>query len=162
MPVVLALSASGQGNEKEEKSMSVSDGKKVSIEYTVKLDDGNVADSNVGQDPLTFVVGEGQIIPGLEAALDGMQAGDSKQVEVPPDQAYGPVQQEAVLTVPLEELPDEVKAVGKQVQAQGQDGRKLEGVVREVAEQSAIIDFNHPLAGKSLFFDVKVLAVENP
>lgn len=140
--------------------MTVSNGKQVSIEYTLKLEGDMVVDSNVDGEPLTFVMGEKQIIPGLEDALDGLTAGDSKKVEIAPEQAYGPVQEEALVTLPIDKLPDELRNAGQQIQMQSQDGQVHQGLVSEVGEESAVIDFNHPLAGKTLFFDVKILTVD--
>jgi FKBP-type peptidyl-prolyl cis-trans isomerase SlyD len=153
--------ALGEDTQKEEIVMTVSQGKQVSIEYTLKLEGERVVDSNVNGDPFTFIVGEKQMLPGLEAALNVLKVGDSKKVKLMPEQAYGPVHQKAVVNVPIERLPVGLRETGKQIQMQSQDGQKHRGVVREVGKDSATIDFNHPLAGKTLLFDIKVLAVEN-
>ncbi len=155
-----ASTAFGNENPKEDQAMTVSEGKKVSIEYTLTLGGDKVIDTNVGGDPLTFVQGNKQIIIGLEKELTGLKTGDTKKVEVAPEEGYGKVIQEAIITAPLEQLPEEVRKVDAQVQGQGPDGQVLRGKVTDVTEDSATIDFNHPLAGKTLFFDVKVLSVE--
>jgi FKBP-type peptidyl-prolyl cis-trans isomerase 2 len=159
--VVVLTAASGEKIQKEGNGMTVSEGKKVSIEYTLKLEDDMVVDSNVDGQPLTYIVGKKQIIPGLEAALNGLKVGDSKNVEINPEQAYGPIQEDAVITLPIDKLPEELREKGKQVQMQSQDGQVHNGVIHEIGEDSAVIDFNHPLAGKILFFEIKIVKVDD-
>lgn len=139
--------------------MTISDGSTVSIEYTLTLDDGEVIDSNVGGQPLTFKQGQGQIIPGLESALTGMGEGDSKKVSVAPEVGYGPVHDEAIVTIGREQLPAEAQSVGAQIQGQNANGQTLQGKVTGLTEDKATVDFNHPLAGENLHFEVKILEV---
>ncbi len=146
--------------KKGEKKMTVAEGKTIGIEYTLTLDDKQVVDTNVGGQPLTYVQGSHQIIPGLEKALEGMTVGDTKKVTIEPDQAYGQVIKEAIIEVDKDQMPEELWKVGAQVQAQGNDGRILRGKVVELKEKTAVVDFNHPLAGKTLHFDVKVLSIQ--
>ncbi len=140
--------------------MSIAAGKKVSIEYTLTLDNGDVADTNVGAEPLVFESGSGQIIPGLDKELEGLGAGDTKQVVVAPEEAYGAFIEEAVMDVPKTNVPEEGLTVGAYLQAQGENGQILNGVITEIGDENVIIDFNHPLAGKTLTFDVKVIDVQ--
>lgn len=140
--------------------MSISEGKQVSIEYTLSLEDQQVVDSNVGKDPLIYVHGSQQIIPGLENALEGMAVGEQKQVKLEAEEGYGPVQEQAVVEVPMEQLPEDARTVGTMVQGQGPSGQPVRGRVADMKEETAVIDFNHPLAGKTLFFDVKVLDIQ--
>jgi FKBP-type peptidyl-prolyl cis-trans isomerase SlyD len=147
LPVSQALSA--------EHDMAVSDGAKVSLEYTLTLPDKTVADSNVGQAPITFIQGAHEIVPGLEKALEGMKAGQTKRVEVAAVDAYGPYNNKLRQTVEKDKLPKDIK-VGDILQAS--DGRLVK--VFEVNEKNAVLDLNHPLAGKALTFDVNVLKVE--
>ncbi len=140
--------------------MNITAGKKVSIEYTLTLEDGEVIDTNVGADPLAFECGAGQIIPGLESELEGLVAGDSKAVKVAPEDAYGEFIDDAVVDVAKEHIPAEGLEIGANIQSEGQDGQVFNGVVQEIQDEKVIIDFNHPLAGKTLNFDVKVLEVE--
>ncbi len=140
--------------------MSISEGKQVSIEYTLSLEDQQVVDSNVGKDPLTYTHGSQQIIPGLENALEGMAVGDQKQVKLEAEEGYGPVQDQAIVEVPMEQLPEDARTVGTLVQGQGPNGQPVRGRVADMKEETAVIDFNHPLAGKTLFFDVKVLDIQ--
>jgi FKBP-type peptidyl-prolyl cis-trans isomerase SlyD len=139
--------------------MSISDGNTVSIEYTLTLDNGQVIDSNVGQQPLTFQQGQGQIISGLESELLGMEPGEEKTVTVSPEQGYGPVRNEAILTFKRDQLPEDAQEVGAQIQAQGPNGQTLQGKVASLTDEKATLDFNHPLAGENLHFEVKILKV---
>ena len=131
-------------------------GKKVDVEFTLTLDDGTTVQSNVGGPPLAFVAGEGQIIPGLEAALQGKAARERVKVRIPPDQAYGPIDPKKVQEVPLDKIPEDSRKVGTLLRAQGFDGPIR---VAEVRPDVVVLDFNHPLAGKALTFDVFVLSI---
>jgi len=140
--------------------ITVSDGKAISMEYTLTLEDKKVLDTNVGGEPMNFTQGSHQIIPGLESALEGMKVGESKQVTVDPEQGYGPVNPEAVQEVPIESIPPDARKVGVRLQGQDAQGRMVHPLVTEVKEQVVMLDFNHPLAGKKLYFDVKILDIQ--
>jgi len=140
--------------------MTISEGNTVSIEYTLTLDNGDVIDSNVGGQPLTFQQGQGQIIAGLESALMGMGKGDQKKVSVAPEAGYGLVHEEAIVILDRNQLPDGAQEVGAQIQGQNADGQTLQGKVTALTEEKATLDFNHPLAGKNLHFEVKILTVD--
>ncbi|MBL8200190.1 MAG: peptidylprolyl isomerase [Chromatiales bacterium] len=131
-------------------------GRKVDIEYTLTLDDGSTVQSNVGEKPLSFVAGEGQIIPGLETALDGKAARERVKVRIPPEEAYGPTDPQRMQEVPLDKIPEDARKVGTLLSAQGFDGPVR---VAEVRPDVVVLDFNHPLAGKALTFDVLVLSI---
>lgn len=135
-------------------------GRSVAIEYTLTLEDGTQVDSNVGEKPLRYEQGAQQIIPGLEDALVGLAAGDEKKVVVAPEQGYGAVDPEAFQEVALSELPEEGREAGALLVAQDAAGRMRQIRVHEVKEETAVLDYNHPLAGKKLVFDIKVLEVE--
>lgn len=158
--VTLAASALNAESLKGEQVMTITTGKTVSIEYTLTLENKEVVDTNVGNDPLTYVQGSSQIIPGLENAMDGMKVGETKQVTVEPEDGYGPVIQEAIVEIDREQLPQGACEVDALVQAQGPDGQVLRGQVTKVEDDKAVVDFNHPLAGKKLFFDVKVIDIQ--
>jgi FKBP-type peptidyl-prolyl cis-trans isomerase SlyD len=145
---------------KGEKQMTVSAGKQVSIEYTLKLDDKSVIDTNVGSEPLTFVQGSHQIIPGLEKELDGMKIGDSKEVSVKPEDAYGPVNEAAFREVEKTVVPEDALKVDARLQGRDANGQAVHARVAEVKDKTVLLDFNHPLAGKILHFDVKVLNIQ--
>jgi len=140
--------------------MSISDGKTISLEYTLTLEDKKVLDTNVGGEPLNFTQGSHQIIPGLETALKGMKVGESKQVTVAPELGYGPINPQAIQEVPIEKIPKEAQKVGAQLRGKDAQGRMVQARVSEVKEQVVLLDYNHPLAGKKLFFDVKIIDIQ--
>ena len=140
--------------------MSIANGSKVAIEYTLTLGDDQVVDTNVGGQPLQFTQGAGHIIPGLENALTGKKQGDSLKVKVVPEEGYGPVNQEAIIEVQKNQLPENAQQVGMQVQGQTPEGQTVQAQVVELRDDVAVLDFNHPLAGKTLHFAVKILEVQ--
>jgi FKBP-type peptidyl-prolyl cis-trans isomerase 2 len=132
----------------------------VSIHYTGTLEDGSVFDSSAGRDPLTFQMGAGQIIQGLEAALEGMAAGETKTVTIPAEQAYGPHHAEGVQDVPREMIPEDIPLdLGTALQMQTPNGAMLPVTVTAVTDEVVTLDANHPLAGKALTFAVEVVSV---
>ena len=142
--------------------MEIKDKKVVSIHYKGTLADGTVFDSSEGREPLLFMYGAGMIIPGLEEGIEGLKVGDKKTVNVPFEKAYGPVQEEAKQEVPKEQMPkDAPLEVGMQLAAQGPHG-VIPVTIVEIKDNSVVIDFNHPLAGKDLIFDVEVVEVREP
>jgi len=147
-------------SQAEETGMTITDGHIVSLEYTLTLQNKEVLDSNVGRDPLTYTQGAHQIIPGLESALVGMKAGDRKQVTVEPKDGYGEIDQRRIQEVPLEHIPPDARKVGTELQGKDPQGRIVRPIITEVKDQVAVLDFNHRLAGKTLYFDVMVLDVK--
>ncbi len=142
--------------------MQVAEKKVVSFHYTLKLDTGKVADSSEGKEPLNFLVGGGQIIPGLEKELIGMSAGDKKVVNVPPEEGYGVKDEHLVQTIDRNQIPDSVDLkVGETLSGQSEDGHVVEGVVAAIDGNVVEIDFNHPLADKVLTFDVEIVEVRD-
>ena len=141
---------------------AVEKGSSVKIEYTLKDNKGAVLDTNAGKEALAFTQGAQQIIPGLDKALLGMKAGDSKNVTVKPEDAYGAVDPKAEAEVPKDALPQGAAVVGTRLLARGQDGQPRPVTVKAVKDTTVLLDLNHPLAGKTLFFDVKVVSVEPP
>ncbi|HSX11542.1 MAG TPA: FKBP-type peptidyl-prolyl cis-trans isomerase [Chlamydiales bacterium] len=137
----------------------IKSGKKVSLEYTVFLADGTQIDSNVGEDPLTFVHGSHQVFPALENALLGLQVGDTKQVVLKAEEAYGPVVPEAYKEVDIDAVPAPYRYAGAVLGVQDPAGGVYPIRVHEVKAQKIVLDFNHPLAGQALRFDVKVVEV---
>jgi FKBP-type peptidyl-prolyl cis-trans isomerase SlyD len=135
---------------------NVQEGSIVSIEYTLTDGDGKVIDTNVGKEPLTFIQGAGQIVSGLERELQGLKAGDQKKVQVKPEDGYGMPSQQAFQELPRETIPAEAQKAGVSLMAKGPDGRAIPIRVHEVKEKTVVVDFNHPLAGKTLNFDVKI------
>lgn len=135
-------------------------GKKVSLEYTVFLEDGTQIDSNVGEDPLVFVLGSHQVFPALEQALMGLKIGDSKQVYLKPEEAYGPILPEAFKEVDVETVPAPFRYVGAVLGIQDPAGGVYPIRVHAVQDKKIVLDFNHPLAGRALKFEVKVIEVD--
>jgi FKBP-type peptidyl-prolyl cis-trans isomerase 2 len=138
----------------------ISSGSKVSIEYTLKLDDGSVVDTNEGGDALVYEQGGGQILPALEEALGQLSAGDATQVSLTAEQGYGPVHADAMHTVEPDQVPEQARVVGATLVAQDESGGQRPVRVAEVHEDRIVIDLNHPLAGQNLHFDVKIVAVD--
>lgn len=135
---------------------NIQEGSIVSIEYTLTDDEGKVIDTNVGKEPLTFIQGAGQIVSGLEKELQGLKAGDHKKVTVKPEDGYGMPSQQAFQEMPRETIPVEAQKPGVTLMAKAPDGRAIPIRVHEVKEKTVVVDFNHPLAGKTLNFDVKI------
>lgn len=155
---------SGAGSALAESSKAagkatVSNGKQVSLEYTLKLDDNTVLESNVGKEPLTYTQGAHEIVPGLEKAMEGMAIGDTKHVEVKPADGYGEIDPKAFQEVKKSEIPEKAWKVGTQLEAKSPDGQSMYPRVAEVKRDTIVLDFNHPLAGKMLFFDIKVVDI---
>ena len=138
----------------------INKGKKVSLEYTVFLEDGTQIDTNIGDDPLVFVLGENQVFPALEMALMGLRVGDSKKIVLKPEEAYGPVVKEAFREVDAESVPPQFRFVGAVLGVQDPAGGVFPIRVHQINEDRVVLDFNHPLAGRTLQFDVKVLGVD--
>jgi len=140
----------------EEQAM-IEDGKQVSIMYTLTVE-GDVVDSNAGGEPLVYVQSGGQILPGLEAELAGLKVGDTKSVALAAVDGYGETTEEAFMEVPLEQIPEEARNVDAQLQSPDYPGPIR---VVEIKEEVVVLDFNHPLAGKDLAFEVEVVAIED-
>ena len=134
-------------------------GKKVSLEYTVFLEDGTQIDTNIGEDPLTFVLGAQQVFPALESELLGLKIGDTKKIMLKPEDAYGPIVKEAFREVELEAVPAKFRFVGAVLGVQDPSGDVFPIRVHQIEDKRAVLDFNHPLAGKALQFHVKVVNV---
>jgi len=132
-------------------------GKTVAFEYTLRLDDGSVVQSNKDAEPLTYVHGENQLLPALEQALEGLEVNDRKEVKLAAEDAYGKVRDEAFREVPADQIPEQARRVGAQLSAQGYDGPIR---VHEIKDETIVLDFNHPLAGQDLTFDIRVVSIE--
>ncbi len=132
-------------------------GSEVKVHYAGTFDDGTVFDSSEGKDPLSFVIGEGTVIPGFEAAVLGMEVGDKKSVTIPPEEAYGPHIADMVIQSPKSELPVEAEE-GMVFQASVQ-GEVMYFVVTGVEGDVVTLDGNHPMAGKQLNFELELVAI---
>lgn len=139
----------------------VADGKQVSVEFTLSLDDKTQVQSNVGKEPLVYTHGAHQIVPGLEKNLAGAKVGDTKHVEVTPEEGYGPVDPKRTQEVELDKIPEGARKVGSKLTGRAPNGQMMFAEVKEIKDKMVVLDMNHPLAGKKLIFDVKVLKVED-
>jgi peptidylprolyl isomerase len=134
-------------------------GDTVRIHYTGTLDDGSVFDSSDGQEPLEFTLGSGEVIPGFEAAIQGMQPGQKKEVTIGSDDAYGAHRSDWVLVIGREDFPDHIEPeVGQQLQL-SQGGQSFVVTVTDVTDASVTLDANHPLAGKDLTFELELVEI---
>jgi peptidylprolyl isomerase len=135
-------------------------GDTVKIHYTGTLDDGSQFDSSAGRDPLEFEVGSGQVIPGFDKAVEGMAVGDSKNVRIEPDEAYGQRHEQLVQEVDRSLLPDDLDPKeGMTLQSSSPDGQTMQFMVTAVAEETITVDANHPLAGQVLSFDIELVEI---
>lgn len=135
-------------------------GDTVRMHYSGSLADGTQFDSSEGRDPLEFTLGSGQIIPGLDKAMTGMEVGESKQVVVEPDEGYGERDPSRIQAVPREQIPDHIPTEpGTQLQMQTPEGQTLPVVVADTSETEVTLDANHPLAGQKLTFDVELVEI---
>ena len=138
---------------------TIKNGDRVSVNYTGKLEDGSVFDNSLqeGREPLDVTLGQGMLIPGFENGLIGMSVGESKSVEIEPENAYGSYKENMTQEVSLSQLPEGV-SVGDVLMGQSQYG-PTQVVVKEITSDVATLDMNHPLAGKKLIFDLEVVSV---
>jgi len=135
-------------------------GDTVKVHYTGKLDDGNVFDSSRERDPLELTLGSGQVIPGFDKGIEGMEVGESKTVEIATDDAYGPYRDDWLLEVDRSEFPDDMKPeVGQQLQMQQPNGQTVIVSIAAITETHIKLDANHPLAGKDLTFEIELMEI---
>lgn len=146
-------------NQENTQPTNIQDDTVVTLDYTLIVD-GEVIDHSQDTGPIQFMQGYGQIIPGLENALYGMAAGESKEVVVSPVEGYGEEDAEAYAEIPLSEFPPEMPLhVGVELQLRDQDGDEFEAFIEEIGENTVLLNFNHPLAGKELHFSVTVVDI---
>lgn len=150
---------SQQARGKMTDNLKIVDGHVVSLHYTLHVD-GELTDQSEQGEPLEFIQGEGHIIPGLENALYGMTAGESRQVLVAAGEGYGEHDSEAFAVIPREQFPAEIPLeVGLELQVRTQEGDTLAARVDSLSDESVRLDFNHPLAGKTLTFNIMIAGV---
>ncbi len=141
--------------------LTVQDGQVVSMDYTLRVD-GEVIDSSEGTSPLQFIQGSGNIIPGLEQEIYGMSLGDSKNIIVQPEDGYGTLDPDAFIDVPRPEFPANIPMeIGTEIQVTDEDGTPMNARIDRVDDDNVTLDFNHPLAGKELHFDMKIVALRD-
>lgn len=157
---IFSIPAESAEKTKKEAAVVVAEGRTVQLDYTLKVD-GKVFETSIGRKPLQFKVGSRQVIPGFEKALIGMKAGQKKSFKISPEKGYGTVDPKAVKSVPITQIPPDIKPkAGMLLDTKGKDGQRVPVRVVEVKKDAVIIDFNHPLAGKTLYYEVKVLEVQ--
>lgn len=138
-------------------------GDTVKVNYIGKLTDGTVFDSSEGKQPLHFIVGQQEVIPGFDQATLGMGQGEKKTVTIQSDEAYGPFHEKLVETVELSKLPDDLElTVGGQLEVTRGDGQVMYFFINELTDTTVTLDANHPLAGKELTFEIEMLEVTKP
>jgi FKBP-type peptidyl-prolyl cis-trans isomerase SlpA len=143
--------------------MQITIGSRVTLHFALRLKDGTVADSNLEEEPLTFVMGDGTLDQGLELALYGLRPGDSQTLTLMPGQAFGSRDPEAVQELDLNTFPADLQPEkGQIIGFTGPQGEAIPGAVVTVGERTATVDFNHPLAGREIEFEVRIVEVENP
>ena len=158
----LLLSTRLIGETAEITEAQIRAGSQVALEYTLSDENGAVIESNKGKQPLNYIHGKSQIIPGLEKELSGMKVGQEKKIQVRPEDGYGPVNPDAFQEISKDKLPPEALKVGTMLMAQGSQGQGVPVRVHEIKDTTVIMDFNHPMAGKTLSFDVKVAEIKTP
>ncbi|HEY7715817.1 MAG TPA: peptidylprolyl isomerase [Candidatus Binatia bacterium] len=163
--VLLALTVVSQAAfsapaEKPRNERVVKDGLMVSLEYTLKSPDGKIIETSKGKEPLKYIHGQRMMIPGLERELSGMKVGGEKHVTVKPEDAYGKVDPNAVQEFPKDQIPPNGLQVGAVLAARTPEGGVVPMTVREIKEKTVVMDMNHPMAGKTLVFDVKIVDIQ--
>ena len=138
----------------------VKTGDTVQVHYTGRLESGEQFDSSRERDPLQFTLGNGELIPGFENAVIGMNLGDVKTIQIPSQEAYGPYMENMKITVDKAKLPEDMELkIGMNLTLRGSDERKLNVRVIDIAENTVKMDANHPLAGKDLMFDIELVKI---
>ena len=163
-PIILIFIAGGHvfaaTAEKPKDDRVVRDGMLVSLDYTVKTTDGKLVETSKGSRPLQYIHGKKMMIPGLEKELAGMKVGAEKHVTVKPEEGYGKLNPNAVQEVPKEKVPANALKIGAMLVGTDKNGAPMPMTVREIKEKTVVMDLNHPLAGKTLVFDVKVVDIQ--
>ncbi|MBI4439611.1 peptidylprolyl isomerase [Candidatus Woesearchaeota archaeon] len=140
--------------------MALKKGSKVKVEYEGSLDDGTVFDSSDRHGPLEFEIGAGKVIGGFDRAVSDMKKGDRKEISLNPSEAYGEPMPQLIAKVPRDQLPKEEIREGMMLMVTLPDGRNMPAKIVQVSDGEATIDFNHPLAGKSLHFKLHLIEIE--
>lgn len=144
--------------------------KKVTLTYDLRIEsfDAEIYEAATAENPLQFIYGAGQMLPAFEAAIDGLEEGAEFRLQLTSEEAYGPVNEEAVVELPKSifeaegKFDDERIKVGEMVPMMTSDGRRMTGVVLDVTDEIVKMDFNHPLAGEELYFEGSILKIEEP
>ena len=136
-------------------------GDTVAVHYTGKLSNDSTFDTSRGREPLTFELGAGNVIPGFENGVVGMEPGETRTIQIDAADAYGPYNEDQVVEVERTMFPDDISPeVGQQLQVQQENGQPIPVVVREVRDSTVMLDANHPLAGEDLIFELELVSIE--
>lgn len=145
---------------KKATAAKVAEGSTVSVEYSGKLDDGTVFDKSNGN-PLEFVIGEHKILPAFESAVTGLKKGDEKVIKLTPAEGYGDWHKELVRDIPRDLVPKEMDVKkGMMLMLGSPDGRRIPATIADCTDEKLVVDLNHPLAGKNLTFEIKVVSIK--
>lgn len=132
----------------------------VKVHYTGRLTSGEIFDTSREREPLQFVVGGGQMIPGFDAAVNGMQLDEKKEVTIPCAEAYGERMDQMVQEVPRTHLPEDMNPqIGQTLVASSPEGHQTQVIVTQVTDESITVDANHPLAGQDLIFEIELVEI---
>ena len=136
------------------------EGDKVRVHYTGRLEDGSEFDTSIGNEPFVFTIGESEVIPGFEGAALGMKTGEVRSVTIAPESAYGSYNDELVVDMPREYIPEDiVPELGMMLKIVDNDGNEIPVRITVIEDNSITLDANHPLAGKTLVFDIELLEI---
>ncbi len=135
-------------------------GDTVKVHYTGRFEDGTVFDSSREREPFELTLGTGDVIPGFENGIIGMSTGETKTISIPPEEAYGPVRDDLIISVHKENFPENITpTVGQQLQLRQPEGNLINVVITEIDGDNVTLDANHPLAGKTLEFEIELLEI---
>ncbi|MEA5076762.1 MAG: peptidylprolyl isomerase [Coriobacteriia bacterium] len=139
--------------------MKPQNGDTVRVHYTGTLADGTEFDTSRGRDPISFTLGDGDVIPGFETAVAELEVGQSATVTIPAAEAYGDRNEDALQQFPIEAFGESVPQVGWGVELQNPQGQRVNAMVVEIGDETVTLDFNHPLAGQDLTFDLELVQI---
>jgi FKBP-type peptidyl-prolyl cis-trans isomerase SlpA len=143
--------------------LTIQPGSEVTMHCSITLEDGTVAESTLKDEPLHFTLGDGTLIQGLELAIYGLKAGDKQSLKIDPEYAFGPRDDEGIRVQPRSDFPEDMNLeVGQIIEFETHTGEFILGAVMELEEDNVTMDFNHPLAGHEIQFDVEILDVKPP
>lgn len=138
----------------------IAQGTVVTLNFSLALEDGTVVDSNLEEEPVTFTVGDGNLLPGFEKAMLGLKAGDERELLITPENGFGMPNPSNQQEVPRSDFPEDIElSIGLVLSFSDAQNTELPGVIKEVGAEKVLVDFNHPLAGRSLVFSIKIHSV---
>ncbi|MGD8483343.1 MAG: FKBP-type peptidyl-prolyl cis-trans isomerase [Thioalkalispiraceae bacterium] len=143
------------------KALTIGPGCEVTMHFTLTLEDGTVADTTIGHDPIQFIMGDGSLIEGLELALYGLKTGDKQVLSIEPREAFGFPDEENIHEMPRSEFPADMSIEqGMIIEFDTPSGERVPGAIKDIKNDTVVVDFNHPLAGHEITFDVEILEIK--